>query len=188
MSREQTLQVRLLQEALTKVLNEIFCVGSTTRSAPKIFLPTSLFWEDLHANIRAQKFREGHTGKIHFFMKDDKHYSYTHHTCPIFPYMVDGTFVYLNLKPHLLWSLHIRTTYLSWPLNIRKKMAVCSVRSSEAKTNKPNGPTTPLTEEFFWVQSCWGSTDFVSINSIWSSKFGNLNETSISACDRKYQI
>ena len=54
---------------------------------------------------------------------------------------------------NLLWSLHIRPKYLLGALYIWKNTAVCSVRSSEAKANKPNGPIVPLLDACSLLQS-----------------------------------
>lgn len=53
-----------------------------------------------------------------------------------------------NVRNNLLWSLHIRHKYLFEALNIWKDTAVCSVKSFEAKANKPNGPILPLLDAY----------------------------------------
>ena len=57
---------------------------------------------------------------------------------------------------------------------------MCSLRSFEAKANKPNGPIVPLLAAYSWLQSSWGSTPFGSRNSAFSSS-GTSNNTSTSA-------
>ena len=52
------------------------------------------------------------------------------------------------LEINLLWSQHICTIYLLRPLNTNKKIAVCSVKSFDAKVNKPNGPNLLLLDAF----------------------------------------
>ena len=86
----------------------------------------------------------------------------------------------LEFRSNLLWSLHMRHTYLLGVLYIVKKTAVCSLRSFEAKANKPNGPIMPLLDSYSWLQSSWGSTPFGSRNSAFSSS-GSSNNTSTSA-------
>ena len=86
----------------------------------------------------------------------------------------------LEFRSNLLWSLHIRPTYLLGALYILKKIAVCSLRSFEAKANKPNGPIMPLLDASSWLQSSWGSTPSGSRNSALCSS-GSSNNTSTSA-------
>lgn len=72
------------------------------------------------------------------------------------------------------------TIYVFSCLKIRKNIAVCSVKSSVAKANRPNGPSLPLTDAFASVHICWGSTG-VDFNNSASSNSGNSNTISASA-------
>lgn len=81
----------------------------------------------------------------------------------------------------LLWSLHIRTTCLFWPLNILKKTDVYSCMPFEAKTSNPNGPKLPLTEPPFRLHSNCGLVQLGSSTSA-LLKSDTLNVISTSAC------
>ena len=85
-----------------------------------------------------------------------------------------------RMRSNLLWSLHMRHTYLLVVLYIRKNTAVFSVRSFEAKANKPNGPIMLLLDANSSLPSSWGSTSLGSNNSALSSS-GSSNNTSTSA-------
>lgn len=81
---------------------------------------------------------------------------------------------------NLVWSLHMSTTYLSWLLKMRKKIAVCSVKPWDAKTSNPNGPIMPWNDAVCWLQRAWGSTPSGTMNSA-SFNLVKSNETSTSA-------
>lgn len=148
---------------LTKLLNEIFSRwGSISMKAPYVVLSTSSRRADLLAGIR---------------------YSISS-SYLIFSACSDLDLL-KGLRENLLWSLHMSTTYPFRPLNIRKKIAVCSVKSFVAKVNKPNGPNLPLIDAFASEQSSWGSTAVRFKNSA-SCSPGNSKTTSTSAFFKKW--
>ena len=98
------------------------------------------------------------------------------------------SFVLIVYGSYLLWSLHMRTTYLCGFLNTVKKTEVYSLRSFEAKTKSPNGPTDPpsvVDDVPFWLQSNCGSFHS-GFNISAFFKFSTLNEISTSACNYIY--
>lgn len=87
------------------------------------------------------------------------------------------------LVDDLVRSVHMRSLYLPWYLNARKKTAVCSRRSLEAITMSPNGPTPPGTEAPFSPHSFCGSSSQLGSSASAPARLETLNATSTSACE-----